>query len=51
MKSIEHDIEEYHDNHCSKSDNGFDNPESDTRDYEWSGEQMGVLTMPFDGRK
>jgi hypothetical protein len=23
----------------------------DKRDYEWSGEQMGVLTMPFDGRK
>lgn len=44
--AIEHDIEEYDGFHCSASDNGFDVPEFDRQDYEYTAEQAGIKTYP-----
>jgi hypothetical protein len=44
MKSIDNDTEEYQDHCRSRSDNGFDVPECDRIDYEYSAKQMNLLT-------
>jgi len=45
MNPIDNDIAEYQDHYCSRFDNGFDVPEYDRMDYEYSAKQMNLLTV------